>query len=142
MTFIAETNTDRLHSSVQLHAIYGLISLALGGIASHAGAQVATPPEPSTSPTAAVTQDQGVRNIVWSTVPGRTVRARGAFTTTYEGNQYDRLLNVEKTILYTRGFTFARGGYSYTAFAIRSSIFLFLGIFSETRFCRGSAICP
>jgi hypothetical protein len=33
MTFIAETNTDRLHSSVQLHAIYGLISLALGGIA-------------------------------------------------------------------------------------------------------------
>jgi hypothetical protein len=29
MTFIAETNTDRLHSSVQRHAIYALISLAL-----------------------------------------------------------------------------------------------------------------
>src|SRR5712672_545801 len=64
MTFIAETNSDRLHSSVQRHVIYALISLALGGIASLAGAQVATPPEPSTSPTAAVTQDQGVRNIV------------------------------------------------------------------------------
>ena len=64
MTFIAETNTDRLHSSVQRHVIYALISLALGGIASLAGAQVATPPEPSTSPTAAVTQDQGIRNIV------------------------------------------------------------------------------
>ena len=64
MTFIAETNTDRLHSSVQRHVIYALISLTLGGIASLAGAQVATPPEPSTSPTAAVTQDQGIRNIV------------------------------------------------------------------------------
>jgi pimeloyl-ACP methyl ester carboxylesterase len=64
MTFIAETNTDRLHSSVQRRVIYALISLALGGIASLAGAQVATPQEPSTSPTAAVTQDQGIRNIV------------------------------------------------------------------------------
>jgi pimeloyl-ACP methyl ester carboxylesterase len=64
MTFIAETNTDRLHSSVQRHVICALISLALGGIASFAGAQVATPPEPSTAPTAAVTQDQGIRNIV------------------------------------------------------------------------------
>jgi hypothetical protein len=64
MTFIAETNTDRLHSSVQRHVIYALIGLALGGIASLAGAQGGTPPEPSTSPTAAVTQDQGIRNIV------------------------------------------------------------------------------
>jgi pimeloyl-ACP methyl ester carboxylesterase len=64
MTFIAETNTDRLHSFVQRHVIYALIGLALGGIASLAGAQVGTPPEPSTSPTAAVTQDQGIRNIV------------------------------------------------------------------------------
>src|SRR5258707_14728533 len=64
MTFIAETNTDRLHSSVQRHVIYALISLTLGGIASLAGAQVATPPKPSTSPTAVVTQGQGIRNIV------------------------------------------------------------------------------
>jgi DNA polymerase IV len=39
---------------VQRHVTYTLISLTLGGIASLAWAQVATPPEPSTSPAAAV----------------------------------------------------------------------------------------
>jgi pimeloyl-ACP methyl ester carboxylesterase len=64
MTFIAETNTDRLHSSVQRRVVYALISLTFVGIAPLAGAQIATPPAPSTSTTAAVTQDQGIRNIV------------------------------------------------------------------------------
>jgi len=64
MTFITETNTGRLRSSVRRHVTYALISLTLGGIASLALAQVATPPEPSTSPAAAVTQDQRIRNIV------------------------------------------------------------------------------
>jgi pimeloyl-ACP methyl ester carboxylesterase len=41
-----------------------LISLTLGGIASLAGAQAATPAESSTSPAATVTQDQRIRNIV------------------------------------------------------------------------------
>jgi pimeloyl-ACP methyl ester carboxylesterase len=47
------------------HYVTGaLISLTLGGIASLAGAQVAIPRESSTSPAAAVTQDQRIRNIV------------------------------------------------------------------------------
>jgi hypothetical protein len=58
MRFLTETNTGRLRSFVKRHVTEALISLTLGGIASLAGAQVATPPEPSTSPTAAVTQDQ------------------------------------------------------------------------------------
>jgi pimeloyl-ACP methyl ester carboxylesterase len=41
-----------------------LISLTLCGIASLAGAQAAPPPESSTSPAAALTQDQRIRNIV------------------------------------------------------------------------------
>jgi RNA polymerase sigma-70 factor (ECF subfamily) len=46
---------------------------------------------------------------------------------------------VEKTILYTRGFMFARGVLLYRS---RDSIIHFSvsGIFSEIRFCRGSAI--
>jgi hypothetical protein len=34
MTFVAETNTGRLRSSVQRYVTYTLISLTLGGIAS------------------------------------------------------------------------------------------------------------
>jgi pimeloyl-ACP methyl ester carboxylesterase len=64
MRFVAETNTGRLRSFVKHHVTDALISLALGGIASLAGAQVATPPESSTSPAAAITQDQHIRNIV------------------------------------------------------------------------------
>ena len=60
---------------------------------------------------------------------------------TYDGKQYGPLLNVEKTILYTRGFTFARGVLLYR---LRDLIIHFSvsRIFSEIRFCRGSAICP
>jgi pimeloyl-ACP methyl ester carboxylesterase len=58
MRFVAETNTGRLRSFVKHHVTDALISLTLGGIASLAGAQVATPPESSTSPAAAITQDQ------------------------------------------------------------------------------------
>jgi hypothetical protein len=81
MRFVAETNTGRLRSFVKHHVTDALISLTLGGIASLAGAQVATLPESSTSSAAAITQDQPIRNIVLSTVPGRTVPAGGAFTT-------------------------------------------------------------
>ena len=64
MRFVAETNTERLSSFMKHHVTGALISLTLGGIASLAGAQVATPPELLTSPPAAVTQDQRIRNIV------------------------------------------------------------------------------
>jgi pimeloyl-ACP methyl ester carboxylesterase len=64
MRFVAETNTERLRSFMKHHVTGALISLTLGGIASLAGAQVAIPRESSTSPAAAVTQDQRIRNIV------------------------------------------------------------------------------
>jgi pimeloyl-ACP methyl ester carboxylesterase len=64
MRFVAETNAGGLRSFVQRHVTHALISLTLGGITSLAGAQVATPPEVSTSPAAATTQDQRIRNIV------------------------------------------------------------------------------
>src|SRR5882757_9768021 len=64
MRFVAETNTGRPPSFVKHYVTHALISLTIGGIASLSGAQVATPPESSTSPAAAVTQDQLIRNIV------------------------------------------------------------------------------
>jgi len=64
MRFVAETNTERLRSFMKHYVTGALISLTLGGIASLAGAQVAIPRESSTSPAAAVTQDQRIRNIV------------------------------------------------------------------------------
>jgi pimeloyl-ACP methyl ester carboxylesterase len=64
MRFVAETNTGRPPSLVKHHVTHALISLTIGGIASLSGAQVATPPASSTSPAAAVTQDQRIRNIV------------------------------------------------------------------------------
>src|SRR5882762_7217431 len=64
MRFVAETNTGRPPSFVKHYVTHALISLTIGGIASLSGAQVATPPESSTSPAATVTQDQRIRNIV------------------------------------------------------------------------------
>src|SRR6266851_3065555 len=60
----AEETTRHLRSFAQRQTIPGLISLALGGIVPLAVAQVATPPESSTSSAAAVDQGDRVRNIV------------------------------------------------------------------------------
>jgi pimeloyl-ACP methyl ester carboxylesterase len=64
MRLVAKTDTGRFQSFVKHQVTHALISLTLGGIASLAGAQVATAPESSTSPATAVTQDQRLHNIV------------------------------------------------------------------------------
>ena len=60
----APTVRQRLCTFVKHHVAQVSISLILGGIASVAGAQVASHPERSSSPAAAAPQDQHIQNIV------------------------------------------------------------------------------
>ncbi|HEY6763759.1 MAG TPA: alpha/beta hydrolase, partial [Candidatus Sulfotelmatobacter sp.] len=65
MRFVAETHAVRLRTSVMKHYVaQAAITLILGGIASLATARVASHPESSSSPAAAVIQEQRIRNIV------------------------------------------------------------------------------